>query len=262
MDAKWARSVLHSSLNDKSPVVASATPCAWMSCSTRFLPRSDAELTAHHEDRLKEIHQEWSGPRGCDWANCASKATFKAPGSLKEHLFNIHINPLICTYSQCNNTKPFGKQYDLRRHLATAHTVSSMHMCPVQSCDAKITGFARKDKLLKHMREQHDHLRCPYNHCYATVLATEQGAHLQQVHGTFECALGVCEKGPTSCFSEIGLKRHLRQHHNMTFDPIRNLVREVRTTADKTARSPHIARLRKWKDCPSCSEAQRGSGSA
>jgi hypothetical protein len=134
-------------------------------------------------------------------------------------------------------------------------------MCPVESCDTKTNGFARKDKLLKHIREQHDNLRCPYNHCYAVILATDQDTHLQQVHGTFECALGACEKGPASCFSEVGVKRHFRKHHNMTYDPIWTLMKHVNRTKDSTARSPHIARLKKWKDCVSCSEAQRGSGS-
>lgn len=213
-------------------------------------------MTSHLEAHWEETLRQWRGPRGCNWPDCPSRATFESPSSLKSHIFNIHINPLVCTYPQCTYLKPFGKKCDLRRHIETVHEAASNHTCPVESCEANIKGFARKDKLLNHIREQHDNLRCPYNHCYATVLETEQDAHLQQFHGSFECALGACEKGPASCFPEIGLQRHLRRHHNMTADPVRVLLRQVSNREDHTARSIHIVRLRTWKDCPACSEAQ------
>jgi hypothetical protein len=244
------------SLDNASPTIASPSPCSWISCSTRSTKRNEAEMAAHLDAHWEDTLRQWLGPRGCNWPDCPSRATFKSPSSLKSHIFNIHIGPLVCTYPQCTYPNPFGKQCDLRRHIETVHKPSSSHTCPVESCEANINGFARKDKLLNHIREQHDNLRCPYNHCHATVLETEQDAHLQQFHGSFECALGACEKGPASCFLEVGLRRHLRRHHNMTADPIGTLMVYVKRTEDHTARSIHIVRLRKWKDCPTCSEAQ------
>ncbi|CZR66415.1 uncharacterized protein PAC_16316 [Phialocephala subalpina] len=248
------------SLNDASPNIASPSPspslCSWIFCSTRSAIRTEAETTTHLEAHWEETLQQWLGPRGCIWPDCSSRATFKSPGSLKSHILNIHISPLVCTYPQCTYSKPFGKQWDLRRHIETVHAASCDHMCPVKSCEAHTKGFARKDKLLNHIREQHDNLRCPYNHCSATVLETEQDAHLQQFHGSFECALGACEKGLASCFLAIGLRRHLRSHHNMNADPVDTLMSRLRQTGDNTARSSHIVGLRKWKDCPACSEAQ------
>ncbi|KAF8852217.1 hypothetical protein BDZ45DRAFT_114575 [Acephala macrosclerotiorum] len=249
------------SLNNTLPNIASPSRCSWISCSTRSAIRTEAETTAHLEAHWEETLQQWRGPRGCDWPGCPSKATFKSPSSLKSHIFNIHARPLVCTHPQCTYTNPFGKQCDLRRHVETFHAVSYNHVCPVESCDANTKGFARKDKLLNHIREQHDNLKCPYNHCHATVLETEQNTHLQQFHGSFECALGACEKAPASCFLEIGLERHLRRDHNMTADPTYTLTYRVSQTGDKTARSSHIVRLRKWKDCPACSNAQSGLGS-
>jgi len=248
------------SLNNASPTITSPSPCSWIACPTRSAERNEAETTAHLEAHWKETRRQWLGPRGCNWPDCPSRATFKSPSSLKSHIFNIHISPLVCTYPQCTYPNPFGKECDLRRHIETVHEASCSHMCPVESCEANVKGFARKDKLLNHVREQHDNLRCPYNHCYATVLEADQDAHLQQFHGSFECALGACEKEPASCFLEVGLRRHVRSHHNLTVDPAGRLIREVREIEDKTARSIHIVRLRKWKDCPACSEAQSALG--
>jgi len=219
-------------------------------------------MTSHLEAHWEETLRQWRGPRGCNWPDCPSRATFESPSSLKSHIFNIHINPLVCTYPQCTYLKPFGKKCDLRRHIETVHEPSCNHICPVESCEVNIKGFARKDKLLNHIREQHDNLRCPYNHCYATVLETEQDAHLRQFHGSFECALGGCEKGPASCFLEDGLRRHFRRDHHITIDPARNLINKVLNTEDKTARPTHTVRFKKLGDCIACSETQSELGFA
>ncbi|KAH8654129.1 hypothetical protein BGZ60DRAFT_161251 [Tricladium varicosporioides] len=236
------------------------TPCLWVSCSTRSTIRSEAETATHLEIHWRETLGQWLGPRGCIWPDCSSRATFKSPGSLRSHIFNIHINPLVCTYPQCTYTNPFGKQCDLRRHVETVHESSCNHICPVESCEANVKGFARKDKLLNHIREQHENLRCPYNHCSATVLKTGQDAHLKQYHGRFECALGACDNGLQSCFSKVGLKRHLRRDHKMTFDPAEILMRELVRSHENTARPSHIVMIRKWKDCLACPEAQNTLG--
>lgn len=243
-----------------SPINALPSSCPWTSCSTSLAAATEAQSNTHLQWHWAETLRQWSGPRKCDWPNCRSKATFKSPGSLKSHIFNIHVNPLVCTEPQCVYTKPFSSNYDLKRHNSTIHGTALNHTCPVESCDAHTTGFSRKDKLLNHMREQHDNLKCPYNHCFATVLDTQQEQHLQQFHGSFECALGACATGPASGFLKIDFQRHLRKHHNLTYDPAENLARRVDEIEDHTARPCHIVRLRAWQDCPMCSTRSSAEG--
>jgi hypothetical protein len=229
------------------------SPCPWISCPVSPTIWTEARFTAHLEEHWADTLRRWSGPRKCDWLNCKSKATFKSPASLKSHILNIHVTPLVCTHPQCTYTKPFGKESDLSRHVETVHEKADRHKCPVELCEAHITGFARKDKLLNHIREQHDNLRCPFNHCFATVLEIQQESHLQRFHGSFECALGACETGLASCFLEANFRSHLRKHHNISYDAVLALMRTLRSTKDNTARGYHIVRLRKWQDCPVCS---------
>jgi hypothetical protein len=237
----------------------SPSPCPWIPCSASSAIRTKSETTAHLQDHWDERRRQWPDLKTCGWPNCQSQATFKSPGSLKSHIFNIHVTPLVCTHPQCTYTRPFGKQYELNRHINTVHAASQHYKCPVESCEAHTTGFARKDKLLNHMREQHENLRCPYNHCFATVLETQQELHLQQFHGSFECALGACNASAASRFLEKDLRQHLRKHHNLTYDPSGSLVRTLKRTEDNTARPSHIANLRTWQDCPVCSKAQSAS---
>lgn len=197
--------------------------------------------------------RKWTGATKCDWPNCHSKAIFKSFSSLKTHTLNIHVSPLVCTLPQCSYKKPFGKMYELLRHNATIHG-NHYHKCPVEGCEA---GFSRKDKMLNHIREKHNTLKCPYNHCSVTVLETEEELHLRQFHGDFECAIGACETGLKSLFLEVGLKRHLRKCHGISYDPIETIMSQTHGSVDRTARS----KLRSaWKDCVLCS-AQHGKES-
>src|SRR6266536_2620052 len=229
--------------------------CPWTACSASPALRTEEETKAHLEEHWTDMFRQWSGASKCSWPKCSSKATFKFPKLLKTHISNIHINPLVCTVPQCSYTKPFGKQYELDRHISTVHGEARNHRCPIESCEAGITGFARKDKLLNHMREQHDNLRCPYNHCSATVLKTQEESHLQQFHGSFECALGICEQGLASRFREVDLQRHIRKHHGLTYDPAQKLMKRVNNAEDKTARGSLLTSWR-WQDCPICSKQQ------
>ncbi|KAH9213472.1 hypothetical protein DL95DRAFT_390438 [Leptodontidium sp. 2 PMI_412] len=237
----------------------SSSPCPWIPCSASSAIRAESETAAHLREHWEERRRQWPALRNCGWQNCQSRATFKSPGSLKSHIFNIHVTPLVCTHPQCTYAKPFGKQYELDRHINTIHLASHNHQCPVQSCEAHTTGFARKDKLLNHIREQHDNLRCPYNHCFATVLETQVESHLRLFHGSFECALGACSASGASCFLEEDLQRHLRKHHNLTYDPSLSVTKASRHTEDNTARPSHVITCRTWQDCPVCSTAQSAS---
>lgn len=195
------------------------------------------------------MSEEWSGTATCTWPKCTSKATFKLPRLLADHTLNVHVKPLVCPTPGCSHRKPFGKRSDLQRHIRTKHTNGQEHKCPVQDCDANITGFSRRDKMLKHMREKHTLLKCGFNHCFAEVLETETESHVRQFHGNFECGIGACENTHTSCFSEDNLIRHLRTSHSIQWGPAFALLCNASNSEDKMARSE----LRdSWKACKSC----------
>jgi len=196
----------------------------------------------------------WSGPRKCHWLGCVSRATFHSPSSLRAHIKNVHVSPLICRQQGCSYTKPFGKPCDLKRHLASVHHTVCKYECPESGCQET---FSRKDKMLKHAREKHERYRCSCNHCTATVFATERESHLQNSHGQYECAMGSCQNGSRSYFSETGLKRHLRTIHRMTSDPVRHMVWRLSSqSANRTNTEPLYARSAMrpaYRDCTSCS---------
>ena len=167
---------------------------------------------------ISDILSQWAGASQCPWPKCISKATFKSRSALKTHLTNIHVTPLVCTYPQCSHNRPFGKQYELDRHVATAHGNTRNHKCPIGTCDANVTGFSRKDKLLKHMREAHESVQCLYNHCFGKVTATQEQEHLRACHGDYECGIGGCEASSTSRFSSKRLVRHLISAHKIDYN--------------------------------------------
>jgi hypothetical protein len=202
---------------------------------------------------------QWSGSSKCPWPNCSSKATFKTPSSLRTHLSNIHVTPLICTQPQCPYQRPFGKQYELDRHISTAHGEARNHRCPIDTCDASVTGFARKDKLIKHLREEHENLKCPYNHCFATVLAEETEKHLLQSHDDYECALQGCQYGGASRFSRVNLKRHLRRDHLVTGDPANRLMWILDASKKMTADGEFTGRWRQTQKCATCVSQRCGT---
>ncbi|PMD21372.1 hypothetical protein NA56DRAFT_125613 [Hyaloscypha hepaticicola] len=77
------------------------------------------------------------------------------------------------------------------------------------------TGFPRKDKLVKHMREVHDNVRCSLNHCGAVILDGQQEAHVRDCHGDWECALMACQHGLPSHFTLKAARLHLTKVHKM-----------------------------------------------
>jgi hypothetical protein len=204
---------------------------------------------------MNKILSQWSGATKCPWLKCSSRATFKTPSSLRTHICNIHVNPLTCTEPQCSYKRPFGKQHELRRHISTAHETIRNHKCPIATCEASITGFARKDKLMKHLREEHENLKCLYNHCSAVVPDTQQELHISESHGDYECAVGGCEKGDASCFSLENLGRHLRSAHCMTYDPAGRLSR-IAKGHDRTVKIGHLRNLKELPNCATCSLSQ------
>ena len=226
-----------------------ALACPWGACPAGARFNTEEEVKAHVEDHLANLTSQWSGPSKCTLPNCPSKGTFRSRNDLITHLRNKHLDPLVCTVAQCNYKKPFSKQHELNRHIETCHSSSHTHCCPIEFCGAK---FPRNDKLLKHMNENHDRLRCLHNHCSVTVFKTQEEGH-QQLHGEFECALASCKSAPRSYFQKEGLRHHLREHHYVQYtDTVTSILWRM-TTAGHSI-------LREWdlrapvQDCSICSK--------
>lgn len=230
--------------------------CPWVTCtaSPTFIGAENHE--AHRRQHMDEMLSGWSGASKCLWPKCSSNATFKTRSSLRTHLSNIHVTPLVCTHPQCSYKKPFGKQYELDRHISTAHGKTHSHKCPIDTCEASVTGFPRKDKLVKHLREQHEKVRCPYNHCSAVVVATQEEEHIRTFHGDFECAIGGCDCGIASRFSHRSLKQHFKVAHGMDHYTARELVTKVLRSTDRVARQYPTQWWKSPRDCESCSSLQ------
>lgn len=195
-------------------------PCPWPTltpCSIQL----DLNKNKLAEQHLRLHTERLNGDLRCRWPKCLSRATFRTPSALRTHLINFHVNPLLCTHPGCTYRRPFGKQNDLNRHVISVHSNSRDHKCIAKDCNVE---FSRKDKLKKHMREEHQNLKCPYNHCSATVLETKELEHLQSSHGPYECALGLCEDELASRFLEGSLKRHLRKDHQIEHSVIEDFL--------------------------------------
>jgi hypothetical protein len=196
---------------------ATAFPQRVISCGCaagQHVPRGDeAGAKLHLTTHKNALLQSWNGPTTCGWPNCSSSRVFKDKYTLKEHITNIHVARLCCSIAGCS-VGPFGKRSDLNRHVATIHGKSGF-FCPIKSCQSMTTGFSRKDKLVKHMRDEHDNVRCSLNHCGAVILDGQQEMHLQNSHGDWECALGACQHGLPSHFTEETARLHLVRVHKM-----------------------------------------------
>jgi hypothetical protein len=229
--------------------------CPWPLCSATVDVNNELGSIAHIQDHQQVSLRwkiRWPGATRCSWPKCSSKATFKTPSSLKTYLINIHAAPLVCSQLDCSYAGPFSKKHDLDRHMSTVHGESRDFKCPVEDCQA---DFSRKDKLKKHIREQHGSLMCPYNHCSTTVLANEKEEHLQVTHGPYECMLKSCQDCLVlSRFTKVGLGRHLRKNHAVNYGLFGgDLLFRLRNTDDKIARQSHLGGSKaRVLDCSSC----------
>jgi len=171
---------------------------------------------------IEQILEQWPGR--CTWPGCDSEAFLKTCKLMETHVFNLHINPLICQEPGCKHTKPFAKLGDLERHKATVHERAGRFRCANTSCPRHNRGFSRKDKLTTHMRSHAPRiLHCQFDHCEYHINSSRQkrfrsnneySLHQISVHGPYECAIGLCE-GSKSSFTCDRLFDHLeRQHYN------------------------------------------------
>ena len=188
----------------------------------------------------------------------------KTPKQLEQHLENIHRNPLVCSTLGCSHRKPFGKQSDLNRHIRSVHLATYDHDCPYEDCSQ---AFKRQDKLKKHLRECHPQVRCLLHHCSATIPDIQREVYQAEAHGTYECALGLCKDNPSSRFSWVAFRRHLRLHHKMSLRLADATWMQMSEFGEKTFTVQYIRNwqarypksLSSWSECSVCLLQQEAS---
>lgn len=209
-----------------------------MSVYLRALQMRSQELSASscQNMTLNAILKEWSPFSSCPWPGCRSRASFYQKTDLKLHVTNTHINPLVCKVPDCIRKDPFGRPADLKRHERSVHPSLDQprFVCPVSQCEAVIKDFARKDHLIKHIRERHGRYLCPLNHCRRSKLdsrneldnrrleepflePTDVDHHIEAEHGIYECHLMACADAPPSKFNPRGLQLHLKHDHGSSY---------------------------------------------
>ncbi|PMD47953.1 hypothetical protein L207DRAFT_506865 [Hyaloscypha variabilis F] len=206
------------------------TRCPWQNCVADTFQDED-RAKSHLESHQNALLQSWKGPTTCSWPKCSSSRVFKEKYLLRRHLQNIHVEPLRCPIKGCSYSDPFDKQHDLNRHVKSIHETSRF-LCPIESCDSNTIGFSRKDKLVKHMREEHDN-----------------DSHLQDSHGDYECALMACSDALPSHFTKEGARLHLISAHKIYRETAGLLIKEV--TSDHVIYNSGSAR-RETVQCQSC----------
>jgi hypothetical protein len=202
--------------------------CPWPSCAQVF--EEEVDFTGHLQEHQYSLIRSCREPTKCSWPKCSSGRMFKDSNSLRIHLANIHVTPLRCVLPGCKYSKPFGKLFDLHRHVSTVHEKNQKYLCTFESCEE---SFPRKDKLVKHKRETHDHVICSLKDCGAKLLVTEKESHIQKAHGPYECALDECQKAPhSSLLSRTKLQAHLRKVHKLERNEFRNIFSYIWESGD------------------------------
>ncbi|KAN0102219.1 hypothetical protein V8E51_012729 [Hyaloscypha variabilis] len=239
--------------------------CTWVGCQKTSFPENS--LRNHLECHSLDVVARWTRGSKCTWQGCKTQAVFKTPSQIKEHLKNIHTEPLLCDQPGCLYTKPFRNMADLNRHKSTKHYAEPKWECPYSSCSSEQCVFARKDKWLKHIQDTHHENdgQCPLPHCILKESElnweppTREGIckHLAYCHvgrnaDGYSCSLGSCEKTRyLDRWTLQGLIRHLIYHHDLpSFE-----MEEVGTNRVFTLE--HISRyrpdrLKTWVDCNIC----------
>jgi hypothetical protein len=240
--------------------------CTWDGC--QHISHTDEELRAHLEVHSHEALARWSKGFKCTWQGCKSKAVFKIPSLLKEHLRNIHATPLLCTQRGCPYKKPFRNRDDLNRHESTKHHSGPKWECPYDSCSAETRTFARKDKWLKHIREtQHENdAFCPYYHCNSEAVRSgktfenrkEIGEHFSDDHAGInvdacECGLGSCGKTENrDRWNFWSLAEHLGSQHKIWEGQWSLKIKLKEANHIFSLQHVEMYYLDKWVDCDIC----------
>ena len=189
----------------------------------------------------------------CTVRNCRIES--ETADQLAKHL---RLDHKLCPIRGCKYVKPFGKQSDLNRHLRTVHESYRVHLCPYEDCPAHATGYKRKDKLKKHLKDKHRLVRCQQAHCAAVIYDVEQQAHIEQKHGPLECGLGSCRSAGPSHFNEETLGLHLSADHGVFYDDYSSIVSRACRSDTKTVQLRHLTEFQELGllNCSLCQTQQ------
>jgi hypothetical protein len=188
--------------------------CDWPSCKSVTTYATTRDLQNHQTDvHIADILKDWPG--SCSWPGCRSNLFFKTSKRLESHVYNIHITPLCCTTKGCDHERPFERQADLERHVASRHSTERKYKCAYPRCGHRV-GFSRKDKLKQHERTFHGQFSCQLNHCIYGFPSEEllrKHKTRWPDHDNYECGLGSCGSTSTSRFAWRDLNWHLEHDH-------------------------------------------------
>lgn len=191
----------------------------------------------------------WSRGQKCQQPGCTSKATFWILSKFNEHMLNIHLRPLLCDFPGCTHRKPFGRHGDLDRHKKTKHRglEERPFKCPDPTCPSHSNGFARKDKLSDHTRNQHGALPCYRPHCGEFLSSNHQ-------HGDYICWLGSCRPiagDYAGEFSRQGLEKHLHEAHGCIVGDVKQVMKSMESERWRFIDSNRMGDAA-WIDCAEC----------
>ena len=190
---------------------------------------------------------------------------------IKEHLKNIHTEPLLCDQPGCLCKKPFRNMTDLNRHKSTKHDAEPKWECPYSSCSSELCIFTRKDKWLKHIQDTHHENDgyCPLPHCILRAIKLERlpgtrkdvCEHIAYKHvgrnvNEYVCSLGSCGKTRyLDRWTSGGLWSHLMDQHNI-YRLSQSKLEELLEPTNHVLTFEHISRypaiFEKWVDCNIC----------
>ena len=184
-----------------------------------FRSATNSPSSAVNDIDVETILHSWPGR--CTWPGCDSRAFLKTRKLLETHVFNLHLNPLVCNELGCKRKKPFAKQGDYERHIASVHKQDTSFKCTYNTCPRHKRGFSRKDKLNDHLKVHDGREFCNFDHCnYNVGLWTPERLQSTRItpvdhqnqHGPYECGIDEC-RGSFSSFSALDLTRHLTYYH-------------------------------------------------
>lgn len=237
--------------------------CDWPSCKSLTTYATTRDLQNHQTDvHIADILKDWPG--SCSWPGCRSKIFFKTSKRLESHVYNIHITPLCCTTKGCDHDRPFERQADLERHVASRHSTERKYKCAHPRCDGR-TGFSRKDKVKQHERTFHGQFACQFNHCiYGFRSEKLLRNHKMRWYGhynNYECKLGSCGRTSASNFIWQNLSWHLEDDHLISSESSQQAMGKLKYPEKILTLAHFPDGFSEFQDCKSCIEKLKAAAS-
>lgn len=236
--------------------------CDWPSCKSVTTYATTRDLQNHQTDvHIADILKDWPG--SCSWPGCRSKIFFKTSKRLESHVYNIHITPLCCTTKGCDHERPFERQADLERHVASRHSTERKYKCAYPRCSHRF-GFSRKDKLKQHERTFHGQFLCQLNHCIYGFPSEEllrKHKALWSCHNGYECGLGSCGRTSASRLPWWYLTSHLEYDHLISSEAAQKAMGKMKYSKDILTLTHFPDGFSDFQDCKGCIEKSKAAAS-